>query len=59
GNTPLIEACRIGDWKIVNLLIENGVDVNKENKDGNTPLIEACNQGYNNIVNLLIENGAD
>ena len=41
------------------LLIENGADVNKEDKDGNTPLIEAVMGNNESIIRFLIENGAD
>jgi len=57
--TPLTFACKNNNENIVRWLIENGADVNKENKDGNTSLIEACYYGNDNIIKLLIENGAD
>jgi len=44
---------------IVNFLIKNGADVNKEDKNGKTPLMLACGKGYENIVKILIENGAN
>lgn len=44
---------------VVNLLIENGADLNKETiSDGFTPLIFAINRGHINITRILVEKGA-
>jgi ankyrin repeat protein len=58
-NTPLHIASSNGDIEIVKLLIENGADVNKQNKDGTTALYIASQRGDIEIVKLLIQNGAD
>ncbi|OUM66909.1 hypothetical protein PIROE2DRAFT_29779, partial [Piromyces sp. E2] len=63
SDTPLIWACKNRNENIVKLLIENGVDLSKVNKDGDTPLIWACRMKRENrnddIAKFLIENGAD
>ena len=44
---------------VVNLLIENKADINKETtSDGYTPLIIAVNRGHKNIAKTLIEMNA-
>jgi ankyrin repeat protein len=44
---------------VVNLLIENKADINKETtSDGFTPLIMAVNKGHKNIAKILIEMNA-
>eukprot|EP00833_Pecoramyces_ruminatium_P013063 jgi/Orpsp1_1/1187095/evm.model.d7180000055344.1 len=59
GYSPLIIACEKGYQDIVRILIENGVDVNKENNNEDTPLIIACEHGNQDIVRILIDNKAD
>ena len=51
-------ACRSGNENITKYLVENGADINKENKDGKTPLFYSCNIRYANLVKYLIENNA-
>ena len=58
--TALILACRYS-LDIVNILIENGADVNKAAADRNfryTPLYVAADVGNLDLVKLLIEKGA-
>jgi len=59
--TPLIFECIVNNKNTIKYLIEHGVDINKEKKDGNTPLISACECESNKkiIVSYLIEHGAD
>lgn len=69
-NTPLSVACKNGEYKIVEILLEAGADANKfTGVDGDTPLfnvvrdtwrmpddeVEACCK----CINLLIKYGAD
>jgi ankyrin repeat protein len=45
---------------VVNLLIENKADINKDTtSDGYTPLIIAVNRGHKNIAKTLIEMNAN
>ena len=48
-----------GQTEIVQLLIENGVDVNIKSGDGATPLHSAAFLGRVDVAKLLLENGAD
>jgi len=48
-----------GHNEFVELLIENGADVNAKKVDGDTPLHAAAMNGHKAIAELLIENGAD
>lgn len=42
----------------VNILLDNGAEVNSLSKDGNTPLMEFCIIGSSEVVELLIKRGA-
>lgn len=59
GVTLLMQAAKTGnDWDL-QLLLENGADVNLRDKDGWTALMYACRyQNSLGIVNALIEKGA-
>jgi ankyrin repeat protein len=48
-----------GQTTIAQLLINNGANVNAQNKDGNTPLHKASEHGNTEVAKLLIENGAN
>ncbi len=68
GKTPLHYACDgIRDYyldeakkweKTIGLLLENGADVNAQNKNGRTPMMNAARHNAARIVELLIEHGA-
>ncbi|MBU5483749.1 ankyrin repeat domain-containing protein [Clostridium sp. MSJ-11] len=47
--------------EILQLLLDNGVDVNDKNDDGNTPLhcLAANGEESEEIITILLENGAD
>lgn len=57
--SQLIQAIRENNVEEVKILLENGVDVNKEDKVGITPLIQAAMGENIEIVKLLVTNGAD
>lgn len=52
-------ATKNGHEKIVQILIEKGVNVNVCDEDGLTPLLIAAKKGYSNIVKILLDNGAE
>jgi ankyrin repeat protein len=63
-NTELGHASFFGHWKVVDLLISKGADVNSANPEtGETPLHSAlCKAGrpyFLYVLKLLVENGAD
>jgi len=57
--TPLTCAINERNIEIVKLLLENGADANKKDKDGDIPITCAINKRDIEIVKLLLENGAD
>ena len=59
GNTPLMEAVIKKDVHVVNLLLQNGADVNIENKGRNTALYYAIFMSSPEIVSMLIDFGAN
>ncbi|MBX2842757.1 MAG: ankyrin repeat domain-containing protein [Flammeovirgaceae bacterium] len=56
---PIHSACAISNYKIVELLIKNGANVNAKQIQGVTPLHSAAHNGETEIVKLLLENGAE
>lgn len=48
-----------GDDKVVEILVQNGADVNSTNTDEETPLHIATLIGRDEIVDFLIKSGAD
>ena len=58
-NQKLIDAISSGNIKTVENYIQNGADVNAQDKYGNTPLIHAIGNKQYKLAKLLIEKGAD
>ena len=58
GRTLLYLACKSGFDDIVEMLLENGADKNKIQRDGSTPLHAAAYFGHPPVVELLILYGA-
>ena len=57
--TPLVEAAGRGSLAAVDLLLQNGADVNGTDATGNTPLMAASKRGAGEIIALLLKRGAD
>ncbi len=53
------EAVKDGDHNEVKKIIEAGIDVNAEDKNGWTALMFASQEGHTDIARLLLKNGAD
>eukprot|EP00105_Crassostrea_gigas_P032335 XP_011455301.2 PREDICTED: uncharacterized protein LOC105347792 [Crassostrea gigas] len=45
--------------KTVQILLDNGADINSRTEDGRSPLYIACQNGHDSTVKLLLRNGAD
>lgn len=58
GNTPLHIAATYESKKIVQLLLDNGADMEAENSSGETPLHLAASQGSLSSLELLLRRGA-
>jgi len=59
GTTPLERASSYGLLNVVELLLENGAVLDKENREGKTPLFKASEEGHPEVVKMLLEKGAD
>lgn len=55
----LIDSSCKGDLESVKSLIEQGVNVNVENKNGDTPFVKAVMCGHFEVADYLISNGAN
>ncbi len=56
---PLCDAAKKGNLSEVKRLLDNGAEVNYENKNGLTVLDLAAFNGYSKVVKLLLDNGAE
>jgi len=59
GETPLFEACRTGNEAIIKYLVEQGANINKENRNGETPFFQTCRSGNEANIKYLVKNGTD
>ena len=57
--TALIEASSRGHYDIASYLVNNGVDIDHQNKHGATALMYASVKRHDNIVRLLLMHGAN
>ena len=55
----LLAAASAGDIETIELLLEQGVNVDFQDEEGVTALIVAAFMGHEKVVTLLIEAGAD
>ncbi len=59
STTALMKAAKFGHLESVKLLLENGAQANKRNRQGNSAFMFAVQNGHFDIMQLLIEKGAD
>ena len=59
NTNTLLDAIKSGDAKTVELLLKNGADPNKADKEGRTVLMVAANYGYEKITQLSLNKDAD
>lgn len=57
--SSLVTSCEKGYHDIVQLLLENGADINLCMDDRRSPLYIACIEGLDKIGNRLLRHGAD
>ena len=58
GWAALHYACCDGHYEIVELLLNNGADIEVKTGDGDTPLFLACRLGHLSIATFLLDRGA-
>jgi len=58
GNTPLIEAARLGHDKVATALLIAHADPSIKNSEGKTALMLAAEGGHDETVRVLTEAGA-
>jgi len=59
GMSPLMVAVEKGSIEIIDILLNNGSDINIKGADGTTPLMIAAENGRRDVVEILINKGAD
>jgi ankyrin repeat protein len=57
--SPLMYATRNGHTNLVEILIQAGVNINRQDETGETALIIACRCGFKDIAELLLINQAN
>jgi ankyrin repeat protein len=58
GNTPLHEAARRGNLKLVQFLIHTGAKSTEQNAFGETPLHVAAKNGKADVIEVLLDRGS-
>jgi serine/threonine-protein phosphatase 6 regulatory ankyrin repeat subunit B len=58
-NKIFLDAARLGNTKIIEALLFEGIDVNVKDKDGWTALMWATYKCHYDIVELLLKSGVD
>ncbi|MBL7812540.1 MAG: ankyrin repeat domain-containing protein [Bacteroidetes bacterium] len=59
GETPLMQACRLGNLEMVKLLLQNAANPNARTPGSDFALAISARYGYTEIVQSLLDNGAD
>ena len=59
GDTPIIDACLLGNVEMVRLLLQHGANPNATSDTNDNPLHCATRIGNAELLHLLISNGAD
>ena len=63
ANTALLSVVKFGNgpsvFKIVQLLISSGADINAKNRNSETPLLISCQEDLYNVAELLLERGCE
>ena len=49
----------MGHTAMIELLVQNGANINTSNKDRDTPILKAAERGDLNVVKYLLQNGAN
>jgi len=57
--TPLLWAATRGHKYIVQILLDNGANINHQDNYGQTALLKAAYEGHKDIVQILLDNGAN
>jgi ankyrin repeat protein len=57
--TPLMAACNVENYSLVELLLQRGAQPNAQSVDGKTALIQMAKLGNLNLVRLLLQWGAN
>jgi hypothetical protein len=59
GNSPLLLACRSGNFEMAEMLVVAGAGVSAANKRGDTPLLAAVGAGKLELAEMLVSKGAN
>lgn len=59
GRTLLLWAIREGHKAIINILLDEGADLEFQDQNGRMPLSWETGKGYEAVVNMLLEKGAN
>jgi ankyrin repeat protein len=58
GRYPLCAAADYGQSEVISYLIDNGADVNVQDRYGITPLLSAIYESHTECVRILLQKGA-
>jgi len=59
NKTPLLKAIKCRNKELVKYLLENGTNINKENKECETPLFKTIKRANKDLDEYLVEHGTD